>query len=431
LSTLTATAAAKTTGGARRRALASWCLFDWANSAYPAIVISFLFSAYFTKAVVADETLGTALWLQMMSITALAIALLSPLLGAIADQGGRRKPWLAVLIAINIAATAALWFVRPESDWTLYALLVVGLATLTFELATVFYNAMLPDIAPPYMVGRLSGWGWGCGYAGGLVCLIIALVVLVLPDPPLFGLDKAQQEPVRATVLLSAVWAILFALPLFLFVPDRASRGVPARQAIGGGLRTLVRTLRALPRHRSLGTFLIANMIFLDGLNTLFVSGGIYAAVAFDMDLQEVLIFGILLNVAAGIGAVGFAWIDDWIGAKPTILISLSALTVFGIAVLLVQDKILFYALAMAIGVFIGPAQAAGRSLMARMAPPDLRAEFFGLFALSGKATSFVGPALVGWVTYAADSQRVGMGVIPVFFVLGLLLLLRVREPRG
>jgi UMF1 family MFS transporter len=231
-------------------------------------------------------------------------------------------------------------------------------------------------------------------------------------------------------MILAALWAVVFALPLFLFTPDRPGRAVPAGRAVRGGLRTLWGTIRTLPRHRSLALFLLANMVFLDGLNTLFVSGGIYAAGAFGMDLTEVLVFGILLNIAAGVGAVGFAWVDDWIGPKATILIALGALTLLGVAILLVHDKVLFYALAMGIGVFIGPAQAAGRSLMARMAPPELRAEFFGLFALSGKVTSFIGPAVVGWLTYAADSQRVGMAAIPVFFVIGLLLLLRVREPR-
>ncbi|MBX6324212.1 MAG: MFS transporter, partial [Rhodospirillaceae bacterium] len=201
--------------------------------------------------------------------------------------------------------------------------------------------------------------------------------------------------------------------------------GVAVRQGVGA----LWRTLKRLPHHPNLALFLLAKMIFTDGLNTLFAFGGIYAAGTFGMAAEELLLFGILLNVVAGAGAVGFAWVDDRLGAKPTVLIALSALTVLGAAILPIHDKALFYGLALGIGLFIGPAQAASRSLMARLAPPELRAEFFGLFALAGKVTAFIGPAAVFWVTARTESQRAGMGVIPVFFVVGLLLLLRVREP--
>jgi UMF1 family MFS transporter len=416
--------------GASRRALAAWCAFDWANSAFPAIVTTFLFSAYFTRAVAPDAAHRTALWGQMTSLSALVIAIASPILGAIADQGGRRKPWLIALTGTCILATAALWHVRPDADFVTYALVMSAVATVGFELGTVFYNAMLPDLAPAGMIGRLSGWGWGCGYAGGLACLALALGVLVQPEVPPFGLDKSQAEPVRAVVILAAGWMALFALPLLFLTPDRRRSGLPTRVAVARGLKTLWHTLLSLPRHRNLAWFLLANMVFTDGLTTLFTFGGIYAAGSFDMALREVLMFGILLNIAAGIGAAGFAWVDDWIGAKPTIAIALVALSGLGIAILLIHDKTLFYVLACGIGVFLGPAQAASRSLMARLAPPALRAEMFGLFALTGRATAFLGPAVLGWVTYATGSQRWGMATIPVFLLTGLLLLLRVREPR-
>jgi UMF1 family MFS transporter len=172
-------------------------------------------------------------------------------------------------------------------------------------------------------------------------------------------------------------------------------------------------------------------MLYTDGLNTLFVFGGIYAAGSFGMDTEEILIFAILLNVTAGLGATAFGWIDDWIGAKRTILIAVAALTLFGGLILLVESKTWFYVLGAAIGVFAGPAQSASRSLMARLAPAGLRTEMFGLYALSGKATAFVGPALVGWLTVWAGSQRIGMATILAFFVVGWLLLLPLREPRA
>jgi UMF1 family MFS transporter len=418
--------------GAGRRALAAWCAYDWASSAFPTIITTFLFGAYFARGVAETPEQGQALWGGMMSLTGFAIAILSPVIGAVADQGGRRKPWLAALTILCVGTMALLWFVRPDADFVLYALAITALATLAFELATVFYNAMLPDLAPRHMLGRLSGWGWACGYAGGLASLAVALVVFVQPEVPPFGLDKEEAEPVRAVTLLAAAWFAIFCLPLFLWTPDRAGRAVPAGTAVAQGLRSLWRTLGTLLRQdRNVGVFLLARMIYADGLATLFAFGGIYAAGAFDMELQEVLLFGILLNVASGIGVFAFAWVDDWLGSKPTIFLSLVALVVLGLAILLVGDKTLFYALAVGLGLFIGPAQSASRSLMARLAPPDLRAEYFGLFALTGKVTAFLGPLVLSQVTLLADDQRAGMATIPAFLLIGLALLLLVREPRG
>jgi UMF1 family MFS transporter len=186
-----------------------------------------------------------------------------------------------------------------------------------------------------------------------------------------------------------------------------------------------------LPRHGQIGRFLLARMIYTDGLNTLFAFGGIYAAGTFGMSFEEILIFGILLNVAAGLGAVGFGWIDDLLGAKPTIMLALVGLTAAGTSILLVDSQAWFIALGCVIGLFIGPAQAASRSLMARLAPAEVRNELFGIYALSGKATAFIGPALVGWVTVWADSQRAGMATIPVFFIVGAILLWPLKDPRG
>jgi UMF1 family MFS transporter len=413
------------------RALVAWAAYDWANSAFPTVIQTFLFSAYFTTAVALDETAGTALWGQATSLVAIAIAIASPVLGAIADAGGRLKPWLAVLTLGAAAATAALWFVEPDPAFVPLALVALGLGTFGFELGTVFYNAMLPAIAPKRMLGRISGWAWGLGYLGGLVCMGVALLVLVRPAAPPFGLDAAAAEPVRAVALLAAAWMLVFALPLFLFVPDRRATGLPAAAAVRSGIAMLWKTLKSLPRHGNVLRFLLAKMIYIDGLNTLFAFGGIYAAGSFGFGMEEILVFGILLNVAAGLGAAGFAWLDDWLGAKPTILIALGSLTLLSLVVLPVADRDWFYGLALAIGIFLGPTQAASRSLMARLAPPQLATEFFGLYALSGKATAFLGPAMLAFATTAFDSQRAGMATIPPFFVVGFLLLLMVKEPRN
>ena len=363
----------------------AWALYDWANSAFAAVIVTFVFATYFSQGIAVDPVMGTAQWGWAMTASALGIAVLSPVLGAIADAGGRRKPWLLVFTWMTVAGCFLLWWAAPRAEFVLYTLVIVALANLGFEIGTVFYNAMLPDIVGKDRIGRLSGWAWGLGYAGGLACLILALVAFVQTDSPLFGLDKSTAEHVRITGPMVGIWLALFSLPLFLMTPDRQSAGLPAAVAVRQGLEQLRGTFANLGRYRSIARFLIARMIYIDGLNTLFAFGGIYAAGTFGMELAEVIQFGILLNVTAGLGAFGFAWIDDWLGAKRTILIALTGLLLCGTAAVLVSDPLGFWIAGALLGVFIGPTQAASRSLMARIAPAELRTEMFGLYALSGK----------------------------------------------
>ena len=410
------------------RALAAWCSFDWANSAFPTVITTFVFAAYFTEGVSADKAAGTAAWGYAISISAILIAVLSPVLGAIADHGGRRKPWLLVLTMICVAASAGLWFIEPDASFALMALVLVVIANTAFETGMVFYNAMLADLAPRDRLGRLSGWAWGLGYFGGLACLIVMLAGFIQTDAPLFGLDKDMAEHVRASGPVVAVWFSLFSLPLFLWAPDKPRSATPATQAIRHGMAALADTIRRIGEFRNIVRFLIARMFFIDGLNTLFAFGGIYAAGTFGFSFADLILFGIGMNVTAGLGAAGFAWADDRFGAKPVIMVAVSGLFVLGLLVLVVESKALFWAFGLPLGLFVGPAQAASRSLMARLAPADMRTEMFGLFALSGKATAFLGPALLGWVTITMDSQRWGMATILVFFLLGLWLMRGVRE---
>ncbi len=411
-------------------ALVAWSLYDWANSAFPTVVTTFVFATYFTQAVAETPELGTAQWSRAQSLAALGVAVLSPVLGAIADWGGRRKPWLAAFTVLCIGATSLLWFVLPGTGYATRALVLVAVATLSFELASVFYNAMLPDIAAKKKIGRWSGWGWGLGYAGGLCCLVLCLVGFIQTDTPWFGVGKAEAADVRATSLAVAVWFAVFALPLFFLVREKPARALPAASAVHEGLRALVQTVRQARRHRTIALFLLAQMIYADGLVTLFAFGGIYAAGTFKMSLAEVIQFGILLNVTAGLGAACFARLDDRLGAKPVIVFALSGLLVFGGSVLIVESKMLFWVFGSLLGVFVGPAQAASRSMLARLAPPDMRAEMFGLFALSGKATAFLGPAVLGAATLYFNSQRAGMATILLFWLAGLALLMGVRDVR-
>jgi len=395
----------------------SWALYDWANSAFSAVIVTFVFATYFSQGIAADSVSGTAQWGWAMTVSGIAIAVISPILGAIADAGGRRKPWLLVFTAVTVAGCFLLWYARPDPGYVVFALVVVAIANLTFEIAGVFYNAMLPELVSRDYIGRLSGWAWGLGYAGGLACLILALFAFIQTETPLLGLDQDAAEHVRVTGPLVGIWFALFSLPLFLFTPDRQSKGLPAAEAVR--------------RYRAILHFLIARMIYTDGLNTLFAFGGIYAAGTFGMSTAEVIQFGILLNVTAGLGALGFAWLDDRIGAKRTILIALVGLFACGTAAVLATSTLAFWIAGGLLGIFVGPTQAASRSLMARMAPREVRTEMFGLYALTGKITAYIGPFLLGTVTYWTGSQRWGVATILAFFVIGGLLLWPLQEPQA
>lgn len=407
----------------------AWALYDFANSAFPTVVSTFVIAAYFTRGIAPDPVTGQAQWGWMQTVAAILVALLSPVLGAVADAGGRRRMLLGACTACMVLATAALWFARPEPGFALYALACVGLATLAFELGAVFYNAMLPQVAPPGELGRVSGLAWGLGYAGGLACLLVALFGLVRPDPAPFGLDRGASEHVRATALLVALWIACFGWPVLLALPDPPGAGPGWRAAARAGLAQSLALLRRLPQQPALARFLVARLFYTDGLNTLFAFGALYAAGVFGMDFEEILLFGIALNLTAGLGAAGFGLAEDRLGSKRTVLVALAALTLLGAGLLVAQDRTQFWALALSLGVFIGPAQAASRTLMARLAPPGEAAAHFGLFALSGRVTGFAGPAVLAAVTQATGSQRAGMATVVVFLGLGAAILLRVPEP--
>lgn len=408
-----------------RRAIISWCFFDWAISAFFSVVITFIFAAYFSAKIAPNAIAGTHAWGDAIAIAGLIIAITSPFVGAIADFSGHRKRWLFCFTYLGIISTALLWFAYPNERFITLTLALVILSDVGFEIAFVFYNSLLITVAPKEFIGRISGWAWGMGYAGGLICLNIALFGFV-KHPPAF-LNSHTAEEIRICGPLIALWITVFSLPLFLWVKEKNKESLPIKSAIRKGLSQLRNTLKTLPQHKNLLRFLIAQMIYMDGLNTLFAFGGIYAAGTFHMALTQVIEFGILLNITAGIGAASFAWIDDILGPKVTISISLIALISLGLVILTIHSQLLFWIFAPLIGIFVGPTQAASRSCMARIAPPEQITELFGMYALAGKATSFVGPWLVATLTYLSNSQRIGMSVIFIFFMIGGWLLRKVE----
>jgi UMF1 family MFS transporter len=410
------------------RTVWAWAFYDWANSAFPTVVSTFVIAAYFAQGIAPDPATGQAQWGWMQAIAALVIAALSPVLGAVADAGARRRMMLAMSTLLTALATAGIWFAEPDPAFALYALICVGIATVGFEVGTVFYNSMLTQVATRAHIGRVSGLAWGLGYAGGLACLGLCLVLLVQPNPALFGLDRGAAEHVRATALLVAAWLLVFAWPVLIALPDPPGRRPSWGQAAASGLAKVRTLLRGLPQRPELLRFLVARLFYTDGLNTLFAFGAIYAAGVFGMGFEQILLFGIAMNVAAGLGAAGFALVEDRLGSRRMVLAALAAMVAFGLPLLLTESETWFWILALSLGLFFGPAQAASRAFMARIAPPGEVAAWFGLFALSGRVTGFLGPATLAAVTAATDSQRLGMATVLVFLAIGALILATVRE---
>jgi UMF1 family MFS transporter len=446
-----------------RRAIWGWVLFDWACQPFFTLVTTFIYAPYFASVVAGDAARGQALWGFAAGIAGLAIALFSPILGAIADATGRRKPWIAAFGALLVLGSWALWYGRPGDSGSIALVLVAfAVATIGVEFATVFNNAMMPTLVPRERLGRLSGLGWGMGYVGGLVSLVITLGFLAA-DPqsgrtllgfiPLFGLDAAAHEGDRATGPYTAIWFVVFVLPLMLFTPD-GRKAMDLAPAVRVGWRTFVRTVREIGRHRNSAIFLIANMIYANGLGALFAFGGIYAAGNFGWGTIQIGIFGILITIAASAGALAGGRLDDRFGSKTIVLIALAILITMSIAILSVDRDTVFFVVpaepaapgaglftslperlyvlfGAIIGIAAGPLQASSRTLLARLAPHDQLGQFYGLFALSGKLTSFAGPLAVATVTAASASQKAGISVLVAFFAVGALLLAAVRVSAG
>jgi UMF1 family MFS transporter len=443
----------------------SWALFDWSNQPYHTLITTFIFAPYFTSTVVGDPVRGQELWGYAAGLAGLIVALGSPLLGAMADAGGPRKPWIFWFQVVMVAGCALLWLAVPGADPAALALVLAMyvLATVGAEFSVVFNNAMLPGLTTEAKLGRLSGYAWALGYVAGIATLFVVLLGFSLPDEPLFGLDKATHEHDRMVGPFSALWIAIFVVPLFLFTPDMPSRGLSRGEAARRGLRNLAATLREARRFGNILRFLVARMLYNDGMLAIFSFGGIYAAGIFGWDITALGIFGIVITVFAAVGAMAGGWLDDRIGSKPTVVIAVLGLALatsliltiavepvdattrretllfmFGFDHVKTPDAGLFaspgeraFLLAgILIGIFGGPAQAASRTLLTRISPPAMIGEFFGLYAFSGKATAFVAPFAIAVVTGLADSQRAGLLVILVFLFAGLALMFGVQEPK-
>ena len=404
-------------------------MYDFANSSFANNVTTFIYAAFFTKVIAENEIIGTALWSRGVGIIMLVVALLSPPLGALSDQGGYRKRFLIFFTFLAVIFTSLLYF--PQQGQATYALALYIIACICFEMGIVFYNAFLPDIAPPERIGRISGQAWGVGYLGGLLSMAVLMVGFVSAETPWFGLSKETHEHIRATNIGVAIWFAIFSLPALFYLPAPPARQTGDKLSLAASYRRILQTFRELQRYREIFKLLLARLVYNDGLITVFAFGGIYAAGTFGFTFEEVLFFGIIVNIAAGTGAWCFGYLDDRLGGKLTIQITLVGFVIAAIVAVVPQEKIWFWVAGVLVGLFAGPNQSASRSLMGRFVPKNKETEFYGFYAFSGKATAFLGPLLMGVITQASGSQRYGMATVGLFFIIGGLLLRTVDEQKG
>lgn len=447
-------------GRAPLRARVSWMLFDWATQPYYTLVQTFLFAPYFANRVASSPAEGQAKWGYAAAVAGLLIAVLSPFLGAVADGRGKRKLWMLLLSLVFLTGLSALWFATPGAVDRIVWLVLGGfvLATLAAELMSVFSNSIMTGLVPKDELGKLSGTGWAVGYFGGLASLLL-VIGLLLPSPggthtlfgfdPLLKLNATESENDRVTGPFAALWFIVFVIPFFLFVPDIVrDRRAGARH--GSAAAELGDTIKSLPSHPSLMIFLIARMLYTDGLTAIFTFGGIYGASVFNWGPQELGIFGIVLTLVGAFGALAGGWLDDRLGPKAVIVFALLVLLAGAVGILSVDKthilfahevtpkpegsdpfsavgEQVFLAFAVIVGLVAAPVQAASRSLLARLAPEEKITQYFGLFAFSGKVTAFLAPFAVAFATQVSGSQRAGMSAILVFLVIGIVLMQFVR----
>ena len=409
--------------GGSKKVIFSWACFDFANSAFATLVVTFIYSTFFVDGIATDKISGSTQWANTVSISSILVALLSPPLGAIADAYGWKRRMMFTCVIVCVLCTALLYF--PQRGDILIALFLFAVANTAVELSIVFNNAFLPDIAPKERHGKVSGQAWAFGYVGGLLCLVIALAGFV-SDNPWFGLTEDAGQKYRATNLLVALWFAVFSIPMLLWVKERKNpqRADGLVSVARNSFARLTHTFSHLRSYKELFWLLIARLFYNDGIVTVFAFGGIYAMGTFGFEYKQLVVFGIVLNVCAGLGAFLFSFVEDKIGSRTTILISLIGLLVSSTIAIFVESQAIFWVCAIVLGLFVGPNQSASRAYLSRLTPTDKANEFFGFFAFSGKATAFAGPLLFGQFTNLFDSQRAGMTSVPVLLAIGMLLLM-------
>ncbi len=432
-----------------RKRIWGWFFFDFASQPYNTLLLTFIFGPY-VKELLGDGTAAQTAWGFGIGGAGVIIALLAPVLGAMADASGARMRWIWGFSVLYVVGAFGLWWAAPDNFNLVLTLLCFAVGLIGMEFATIFTNSMLPDLGTREMIGRISGNGWAFGYVGGLLSLVAMLALFaengatgktLLGIDPILGLDAAARQGTRFVGPLTAVWYVIFMVPFFIYVRDpRPARTRPGatRQALQG----LARTIIALPRSPSLFAYLGSSMFYRDALNGMYVFGGIYAAGVLGWSVVQTGVFGILAIITGAI----FAWLggqaDSRYGPRPVIVVCVLVLTATAVAIVFVSRNsvlgvpvaagsslpdIAFYILGATIGAAGGALQSASRTMMVRQANPARMTEAFGLYALAGKATSFIAPLSIGMATYVTGSQQLGVSPLIALFLVGLFLLVWVE----
>jgi UMF1 family MFS transporter len=417
----------------KRRVVLAWGLWDWGSSAYSAVITSFVFGPYIVRGVVGDTQpggLSANTWLGISSAAAgLLIALIAPITGQRADAGGHRKRSLAIWSALVIAVMLCMYTVKNEPSYLWIALVLLAAGAVFQEFAVVSYNAMLPQVSTPESIGRVSGFGWSMGYFGGIFLLLICYVGFIAPDVGWFGVTSAGGLNIRAVAVFSAVWFAVFAIPVLLAVPEKAPGPMRRRVSFFASYPLLLNDIKGLfRRDRNAVKFLIASALYRDGLAAIFSFGAILAVSVYGLAQSSVLIFGIAANIVAALGALGMGAVEDRIGPKKVIMISLIGLITTAMILLFARGAMMFWIFGLLLTLWVGPAQASSRSFMARVAPAGREGEMFGLYATTGRAASFLAPGLFALFS-GLFSDRIGIVGIALVLLAGTLLLARVKSP--
>ena len=402
----------------------NFALYDFANSAFTTIVITFIFSTYFAKEIAPNPVLGQSYWGWTIGITGIIVAIIGPLLGSFADKKNYTEFFIKIFTIICISLTCLLWFSKPSEKYLLYTLLIVGLANIFYELSLIFYNSILKKISETKNLGKSSGFSFALGYLGGIIVLIICITIFIDNDTLPFGLSKENSENVRATSIVVALWYLIFAIP-FLFNLKKINNNKIQKTANN------TKKFKELIWDKGLnniGKFLLARMLYADGLNAIIVMGGIFAVGVFNLEIKDLLVLSVLMNITAFIGAIIGGYANDRFSSKNVIIFSLIGLILSSSIILFLQSKIIFLIFASINGFFIGPVQSASRVFMTKSIDENNQASGFGLFALSGKLTSFIGPLLVSTITFISNSQKIGFSSAIVLLLIGLIILLKVKK---
>ena len=422
---------------ARPKGTFSWALWDWASQAFPTVVTSFIFGRYITSEFFAPagyslEEAGqyTAFWLGISGVFAgVLIALIAPIVGRRADTSGRKKFWLMINTYLFAATIGLMFFVAPSSDFFVFGLVLLAAGGIFFEFATVNYNSMLNEVARPHERGKISQFGWGLGYIGGIILLVMALWIIQFGGAELLGIPDTDALSVRVVMVISMFWVIIFSIPLMLKVPEAKPIAGTENEGVLLAYKKLIRSLITMRKENpNLLKFLIASAVYRDGLNGVFAYCAVLGGIAFGLDLTEIIMFGIAANIVAGIGAFVGSFFEDRVGSRKIIFVSLVGVIVggFGVFVFESAGTIAFFGFGLFLCTFVGPAQAASRTMMSRLSADDKQGEAFGLYATTGRAVSFLAPA--AWAIFVGlFSPIYGILGLMLILVVGLLLLISVR----